>query len=61
MNKLTKKQITNFVKEYDALCKKWGCMIVSEDSYCGVELMKLTQHVNTKIHKDQLEQLKERV
>ena len=45
MNKLTKKQITNFVKEYDALCKKWGCMIVSEDSYCGVELMKLTQHV----------------
>lgn len=26
----------SFVEEYDALCRKWGCYIVSDDPYCAV-------------------------
>lgn len=45
-----------FVQEYNALCRKWGLFIVSEDPYCGIEIESI--HMQPELHTTQLKQLK---
>ena len=46
----------HFVKEYAALCRKWGFFIASEDPYCGVEIEAI--YLQPELHSDLLKQLK---
>ena len=47
-----------FIKEYDKLCQKHGVFIISEDHYCGVELVKSRTDEDVELHQFLLKQLK---